>query len=138
MSRAEQVYKNSPRMKRDEETGKMGVGHAEAETEEVDAGTNGMKQPEEGVPTHIRHSIERREVHNRHESEHMIHDHSGMPKEKMHARHLEEHKAMHKRHEKEHMEMHGKHESKKEHEPKKEAGGEKKAEKIEHSNEEGE
>jgi len=48
-----------------------------------------------------RHAHERRDMHNRHETQHAVHDHIGGPKKELHARHEKEMKDMHKRHEKE-------------------------------------
>lgn len=114
MSRAEQVYKNSPKLERKDD-GKMGVGKkmtpAEKETSEVSAGTAGME-------VHERHAVERRETKHRHLKEHMdMHHrhemehgrHKGDKKE-MHKRHLEELVSAHERHESEHKEMHARHE----------------------------
>lgn len=98
--RSEKMYKDSPKLKRDDEDGKVKVGKSDKESEEANAGTDGI-QEHEGIPSHVRHAIERREVHHRHENEHMLHDHGKMDKPEMHKRHQDEVKAMHKRHEKE-------------------------------------
>lgn len=102
MSRAER-YKNSPTMKRDEDSGKMAVSKAEKKSSEVNSGTDGMQEHEgEGMPAVARHAQERREMFNRHETEHSVHEaKGGKAKEEMHKRHEEEMKAMHKRHGKE-------------------------------------
>jgi len=46
-----------------------------------------------------RHSMDRAEMHMKHQREHMMH--KGGDKKEMHSRHADEHAAMHKRHEKE-------------------------------------
>src|ERR1700761_6592386 len=100
-------YKDSPTMKRDEEDGVMKSTKkkkepaAEKASSEFSAQTDGIEQHAEGIPVAARHGIERREMHNRHETEHMIADHSKEDKHDMHGRHEDEMKAMHKRHEKE-------------------------------------
>ena len=100
MSRADKMYKDTPEMKRDEESGKMGVTKAEKKSAQVSDGTDGMQQHEE-MPPHVRHAHERRDMHHRHETEHMIHDNGkGGSKEELHSRHEKEMKDMHKRHEK--------------------------------------
>lgn len=100
------MYENPPEVEQDD-AGKMRVKDkmpkGEAVAPEVGDGTAEMGG---GVPTHIRHSIERREMSNRHESEHLIHDHGKAPKEEMHSRHLEDMKTLHKKHEKE-LKKHG-------------------------------
>lgn len=95
MSRAEKMYDKTPELKRDDESGKVGVKKSEAKSARVSDGT-------EGIPIHARHAMERRDVHHRHETEHMMHDHgSGGSKAELHARHLKEMGDMLKRHEKE-------------------------------------
>lgn len=103
--RSEKMYKNSPKIERDEETGSLGITRGEKKSAEVNSGTDGQGVKEEGpegIPPEARHAIERREVHNRHETEHMVHDHGKLNKAEMHKRHQDEVKAMHKKHEKEH------------------------------------
>lgn len=111
MSTASKMYKKSPRLERDAETEKLKVSARPDE----DKG-EGMQQEgsPEGIPTHIRHAIERRDVHSRHENEHMVHDHGRADKAEVHKRHQEEIKTMHKRHEKEMTGSHKKAESGKE------------------------
>lgn len=98
------LYKDSPEMKRDDEDGKMKVKKqtpAEKSSSETNAGTDGI-QAHEGLPPHVRHVHERRDMHGRHEMEHAVEDAGkNSDKKKMHERHLEEIKAMYKRHEKE-------------------------------------
>lgn len=115
MSRADSVYKNSPTLERDGESGKMKVGKmpspAEKESSKVADGTAGMPEVE-------RHATERREMKHRHIKEHMdMHhrhemEHAGHKgdKKEMHKRHLEELTKAHERHESEHKDMHARHE----------------------------
>lgn len=137
-------YKNSPTLARDEESGKMTP--TQKKSEEVNSGTEGVAH-EEGVPAHARHAHERRDMYNRHETEHMMHDHGGHgEKEELHTRHEKERKDMHSRHEKEltgegggHMGKHheGKKEEKKEEkkESKGSGDGKEKIEKVEEKKE---
>jgi len=57
----------------------------------------------EGMPDHVRHAMDRHQLHAKHEHEHSLHDHHHpeAPKHEMHTRHEEEIHAMHTRHEKE-------------------------------------
>lgn len=108
MARHTKMYRDSPTLERDEETGgmkkskKKGPTEAEKKSSEVSSGTAGMEQHAEGVPMVARHAMERHGMHGRHEMEHTVHDHSGAgDKHEMHARHAKEMADMHKRHEKE-------------------------------------
>lgn len=117
-ARHKKMYADSPHLKRDEESGKMGVEKSkkepskeEKESADVNAGTGGM-------PIHERHAAERREMHHRHVGEHhaMHHKHemehsmaSGEADDGTKARHLIELKTMHDRHEGEHKELSGRH-----------------------------
>ena len=93
MSRADKLYKNSPELQRDEESGKMAV--TKTTREEPKA-----KETEgEALPVESRHAMDRLSLHHKHEGEHMAH--KGGDKKEMHKRHLAEHEAMMKRHEKE-------------------------------------
>lgn len=135
MSKGERMYKDSPTLKRDEESGKMGVTKAEKKASRVEDGTDGMAEHEEGLPAVARHVMERRDMHSRHEAEHAIHDHGkGGDKEEMHTRHEKEHKEMHSRHEKEHgkhghKEHKGSHAGEPEHKSKEKEGGDEKPKK---------
>lgn len=97
------LYKNSPTMERNAEgkmAAKKGPTEAEKKSSEVNAGTEGVAH--EGMPPHARHALERRDMHNRHETEHAIHDNGkGGSKKDMHGRHEKEMAEMHKRHDKE-------------------------------------
>lgn len=109
--RHEKMYANSPELKRDEESGKMKAhkseGKIHSEASRNADGTDGMPV-HEGLPPHVRHAHERRDMHNRHETEHAVHDnHHGASKKEMHGRHQKEMADMHKRHEKEHQELSG-------------------------------
>lgn len=97
------LYKESPRMERDGETGNMKVGKSPNENErkasEVNAGTDGM-------PVTERHSHERREMAHRHHGEHMAMHHKH---EMEHSMHHGDKKELHDRHEAEHAEKHTRH-----------------------------
>ena len=101
MSRKERMYGKSPTMKRDEESGEMGVHKKEAN--EPEKGTEGaIRGGDEAMPAPVRHVMERHDMHARHEHEHAHHDHMEHgDKKEMHERHEKEMKDMHKRHEKE-------------------------------------
>lgn len=97
MARPDKMYKDSPELARDEESGKMTVKKSETREEPKARETEG-----ESLPVHARHAHERREMHHRHQLEHAIHDNGkGGSKKDMHERHREEMAAMHKRHDKE-------------------------------------
>lgn len=97
MARADKMYKDSPELGRDEESGKMKIKKTDSkihrEASEAESGTAGM-------PVHERHAMERREVHHRHETEHAMHGKGD--KKELHSRHEKERSDMVKRHEKEH------------------------------------
>lgn len=98
--RTERMYKDSPSMERDEDSGKMDVKKKPDHAEAVKDGTEGVVR--EGVPTHARHHMERMEMHHKHQHEHHAHDHGKHgEKKEMHGRHQKEMSDMHKRHEKE-------------------------------------
>lgn len=98
----EKMYKGSPRIEADEHGKKVikkGPTEAEMKADKVSGGT---EKVERGVPAHARHALERRDVHHRHEMEHLMHDHGdGGDKKEMHGRHEKEMSEMHKRHDKE-------------------------------------
>ena len=128
-------YKDSPTLKRDEDSGKMTVNQKVAERTNDD--TQGLVT-EEGVPHTARHAVERMNLHHAHQMEHHAHDHGRHgDKKPMHERHLAEHKALHKKHEKELTgEGGGKTGEKSEAKESKGSGdGEKKIEKVEHEKE---
>lgn len=95
------MYDESPSIKHDSE-GKTRIEKPEKKKSKEHA--EGKKEHESassGLPTHVRHAAERRDMHNRHEMEHSVHDNGGNgEKKEMHARHIKEHKDMHTRHEK--------------------------------------
>ena len=101
--RSERMYGNSPTMKRDEDTGEMGVHKKEAK--EPEKGTLG-EVTEGGKPAE-RHAHERIALHHKHVKEHLELHHKH---EVEHAHHKGEKKALHERHEKEYGEMHKNHE----------------------------
>jgi hypothetical protein len=110
MAKYERMYKNSPKLERDAD-GNLGV-KKPTQADAVQSGTD-------GVPVHVRHAHERREIKHRHVAEHhalhhrheIEHSHmEGGKKGELHARHHAEIKAMHGRHEGEHREMLSRHE----------------------------
>lgn len=100
-SRSEKMYKNSPKLERNSESGKVGVTKNAMESAKTADGTKGIEEngDESGMPVDARHAQERRDMHNRHETEHSVHGKGD--KKAMHERHAIEMKATHKRHEKE-------------------------------------
>ncbi len=100
VSKAAKMYAESPEMGRGED-GKMAVTKKEKKSSEVAAGTEGVMSDSEGMPAHARHASERRDMHNRHETEHAMVDGKGTDKKEIHNRHEKEMKDMHSRHEKE-------------------------------------
>lgn len=78
------MYKDSPEMKRDEESGKMAVKkksptEAEKASSEVSSGTAGMQQHEGHMQElEHKHSKERMELFHKHEKEHLALMHKGM------------------------------------------------------------
>lgn len=122
---AKERYKDSPTLKRDEDSGEMTPTQKKAA--EVNSGTDGVpvSGSGEGIPMHARHAMDRHHLHAKHETEHAVHDHGKHgSKEELHARHGKETADMHKRHQKELMKGDEGKESKG-------AGGKEKAEKIE-------
>lgn len=102
MSRAEKMYKNSPKLERDEKDGKVKSVKPtpkEKEAARVGDGTEGMAMHENLHPM-ARHAVERHQMHSRHEMDHSMHP-SHEDKKAMHARHLKEKTDMYKKHEKE-------------------------------------
>jgi len=96
------MYGNPPKLEKDE-NGRPYIKKPEKEKKiaRTSDGTEGMPI-HEGMPMAARHAMERRDMHSRHEVEHMMHDHANKgDKSEMHARHEKEMKDMHKRHEKE-------------------------------------
>lgn len=95
------MYKNSPTLEKKEDgtpyIKKNNPTETEKKTGKVDSGTAGM-QEHEGMPIDVRHAHERRDMHSRHETEHMM---TKGDKKEMHTRHVEDMKSMHKKHEKE-------------------------------------
>lgn len=101
VSKSEKMYADSKTLARGED-GKMAVTKKEKESSEEQAGTEGVEAGSDGMPAHARHASERRDMHNRHETEHaMIDSGKGGDKKEVHGRHEKEMKDMHSRHEKE-------------------------------------
>jgi len=113
------LYKDTPSLARDTDSGKMnvkkGVTEGERESSEVNSGIA-------GIPIHATHINERREMHQRHvhekmamhhkhEVEHAHHDYGNHGnKKELHKKHEREMKEMHERHEHEAKKMHERHE----------------------------
>lgn len=99
--RHRRMYKESPKLERGE-NGKMDVvKSSRVEADKEQAGIDGMKVSGD-LPPHVRHATERRDMYNRHETEHAVHDNAGnSDKQEMYSRHLKEHGDMGKRHAKE-------------------------------------
>lgn len=95
-SRADR-YKDSPTMKRDEESGTMKVTKKPESTSEPEE-----EQSSAGIPSVAKHGMERMALHGKHEQEHFAHDHSKSgDKTELSKRHVQEFKDMHSRHNKE-------------------------------------
>lgn len=97
---ADQMFGNSPKMERDEESGKVAI-----KKKVVDKDTTGEAEDQgsgEQIPMAARHGMERAEMHMNHQREHHMHDHGKHgDKKEMHDRHEKMMKEMHARHEKE-------------------------------------
>lgn len=96
VSKHSKMYSDSPKMERDDETGKVVVKREKGEAK------GGKKEDmKEGAmgDAHARHAMDRLALHHKHENEH--HAHKGGEKHEMHERHHSEMKAMHRGHEKE-------------------------------------
>lgn len=71
MSRADKMYKNSPKIGKDE-SGKPKVSREEAASAETNAGTEGVvKGDDESKKMLDRHAMERLKLHQEHEKEHL-------------------------------------------------------------------
>lgn len=117
MSKSDRMYKSSPSIERDEESGKPKVKKKDEKPTDVEgeegaglAGETGDTTENSGhdaLPVHMQHIAERREVKHKHVTEHLA----------MHHRHEMEHevhgegdkKALFKKHEAEQEDMHGRH-----------------------------
>ena len=101
------LYDESPKIEHDEhgstkvvKTPKKDIGPSGTEKGDKDEGFKYDKG--EGMPSHVRHAMDRHHMHAKHEHEHSMHDHhGGGDKHEIHARHIKEHSDMLKRHEKE-------------------------------------
>ena len=101
------LYDESPKIEHDEhgstkvvKTPKKDIGPSGTEKGDKDEGFKYDKG--EGMPSHVRHAMDRHHMHAKHEHEHSMHDHhGGGDKKVMHERHEKEMKEMHTRHEKE-------------------------------------
>ena len=112
MAKSDKLYKDSPKLERDEESGDMAV----KKSKTADVGNDGSSA-EMGGDIQASHAAERRETKHRHVAEHLAMHHrhesehasSKAPREEMHGRHEAELKEMHGRHEKEIKAMHKRH-----------------------------
>jgi hypothetical protein len=111
MARSDKLYKDSPKLERDGESGEMAVKKSEnsktvgEDGSSAEMGGDTQKAAERRETKH-RHITEHLAMHHRHESEHAS---SKAPSEEMHGRHETELKEMHGRHEKEIKAMHKRH-----------------------------
>lgn len=90
MAKSAKLYGDSPSLKRDKESGAVGV-KKPSEADAQDMGTEGNPLPGggDGMPVAVGQAME--DMHGRHDKE----------MKDMHKRHEDEHKDMHKRHQKE-------------------------------------
>lgn len=102
--RTERMYKDSPKLERDGESGHVEAKKSKSEeknpsskTAEKDSGTEGENRGGES-DMHAGHVLDRHHMYAKHEHEHAIH--KGGDKKEMHERHQAEMKAMHKMHDK--------------------------------------
>lgn len=100
---ADKLFGSSPKMERDEESGKMSVKKKVAAKEGKDPTGEAEDQGSgQQIPMEVRHSMERHELHHSHEREHHMHDMGKHgDKKEMHSRHEKMRGDLHKRHEKE-------------------------------------
>lgn len=111
-ARSERMYKDSPKLERDEESGKVAAKKPEKKADVGNDGSN-AEMPDNIHPTNERRETKHRHVaehlamHHRHEMEHA--SHTGDKKE-MHGRHEAELAEMHSRHAGEMKKMHARHE----------------------------
>ena len=103
-SRYDKMYGNSPRLEKGED-GKPKIvkpTKAQVDSARVSDGTAGMPLDDsKGIPSTLRHAIERKQMVDRHETEHMVLDHTGAAKDDVYKRHMKERQDMEKRHKKE-------------------------------------
>lgn len=97
---SEKMYGNSPKLEREEESGKVSV-----KKKVMDKDTSGEGEDQgsgEAIPVTSRHAMERMEMHHKHMRDHHTHDMGKHgDKKEMHKRHSDEMESMMKRHEKE-------------------------------------
>lgn len=99
---AKKLYGNSPKMERDEESGKMAVKKKAAAKDGDKKEGEDKDGSGQALPVTVRHSMERNDMHHSMEREHHMHDMGKQgSKEEMHSRHEKMMKEMHARHEKE-------------------------------------
>lgn len=95
--RSEKMYKDSPKLERDDESGKVERKKPTSKAAEKEAGTEGENRG--GMEDHHGAVLDRHHMYAKHEHEHAMHKDGD--KKEMHERHQAEMKAMHKKHEKE-------------------------------------
>lgn len=96
MTMHKKMYKDSPKLERDGESGKMKITKAEKKSAEVSAGTEGVVKDEHEdavMKLHQKHSKERMDMHHKHEKEHLSLSHKGLGKEASQEAPQEEKKA---------------------------------------------
>jgi len=102
-NRADKMYGNSPKLKRDE-SGKVGISKDAAKASVENSGTKGVEAggKEDGMPSHARHSLERNQLFSKFEVEHAASDYGSKgDKTEMYDRHAKEFKDLYKKHSKE-------------------------------------
>jgi len=91
------MYDETPKIEHDGE----GKAHVKKSEKKKEPAKREEASASSGLPTHVRHAAERRDMHSRHEMEHSVHDASNAgSKSEMHTRHIKEKKDMFTRHEK--------------------------------------
>lgn len=96
-ARSDRMYKNSPKIGKDE-NGKAKLTKGDGKEQEASPAA----AESDSSPAHARHAIDRMALHGKHEQEHFAHDHGKAgAKAELHKRHLKEVSDMMKRHEKE-------------------------------------
>lgn len=96
---ADKMYGNAPKLERDDADGKVKIKKSEKPKEEKEGEAEGGEPGAEKNDVESRHTMDRAELHMKHQREHMMH--KGGDKKEMNSRHLKEHEDMMKRHEKE-------------------------------------
>lgn len=99
---AKKMYGSSPKMERDEESGKMAVKKKVATKEDDKKEGEDKDGSGQSLPVTVRHQMERADMHNTMEREHAMTDHAKITDKKdMHERHSKMMSDLIRRHEKE-------------------------------------